>query len=112
MEIPRFARNDDQIVADGKIFLPHFLAHFLMIEFLGVVFVPSGNFDDDVSGAIGNGLAAETRLRRDARRFVKLIELRIRCFVAGFEAFLDDYVASGTGTDTAARVIESRLYGF
>jgi hypothetical protein len=30
-----------------------------VIEFLGVVLVPVGNFDDDVGGAVGDGLAAE-----------------------------------------------------
>ena len=78
-----------------------------MLGFLGVIFVPFGDFDDDVFGAVGNALAAEARFRRDARRFIELIEFGVRGFVAGFEAFVNDHVARGAGTDAAAGVVET-----
>src|SRR5260370_9838732 len=60
-----------------------------MIEFLGVILVPIGNFDDDVGGAIRHGLATEARLRRDAGVFIKLSELCLCVFTEGFYAFSD-----------------------
>src|SRR5579862_1230851 len=78
-----------------------------VVEFLGVIFVPVGNFDDDVGGAVGNGLAAETRLWRDAGCFIEFIEFGVSGIVAGFQALLDDDVAGGTGADSAAGVIKA-----
>ena len=78
-----------------------------MLGFLGVIFIPVGNFDDDVFCAVGNALAAEARFGRDAWRFVELIEFGIRGFVAGFEAFVNDDVAGGAGADAAAGVVET-----
>src|SRR5439155_4588774 len=83
-----------------------------MVEFLGVVFVPVGNFDDDVGGAVGNGLAAEARLRRDAGGFVQLVELGVGGFVAGFESFAHDDMARRAGADAAAGVVEAGLDAF
>src|ERR1700687_1585688 len=85
---------------------------FSVVQFLGVVFVPLGNFDDDVGGAVGHGLATEAGLRRDARRFVQLVELGVGSFVAGFEAFPHDDVARRAGADAAASVVESGLDAF
>src|SRR5260370_24686115 len=83
-----------------------------MIEFLGVILVPVGDFDDDVGGAVGQGLATEARLGRDAGGFVKLVELGIGGFVAGFEAFPHDDVARGAGKNAAASVVEASLEAF
>ena len=46
-----------------------------MLCFFRVVFIPLGNFDDDIFRAVGDALAAEARLRRDAGSLVELIEL-------------------------------------
>ncbi len=54
-----------------------------MIQFFGVVFVPVGDFDDDVGGAVGNGLAAEAGLWGDAGGFVEFVEFGVGGFVAG-----------------------------
>src|SRR5438132_14362745 len=80
-----------------------------MVKFLGVIFVPVGNFDDDVGGAVGNRLAAEARLRRDAGSFIELVELGVGGFVAGFEAFAHDDVARGARADAATSVVEAGL---
>src|SRR5439155_14755389 len=77
----------------------------LMIEFLGVICVPIGNFHDDVGGAVGDGLAAEARLRGDAGRFVELIELGVGGLVAGLQAFAHDDVARGAGANATAGVV-------
>src|SRR5260370_20613644 len=66
-----------------------------VVEFFGVVFVPAGNFDDDVGGAVGDGLATEARLWRDAGGFVEFVEFGVGGFVAGFEAFTHNDVAGG-----------------
>src|SRR5467141_1493145 len=83
-----------------------------VIEFLGVVFVPLGNFDDDVGGAVGHGLAAEAGFRRDAGRFVQLVELGVGSFVARFEAFPHDDVAGRASADAATSVVEAGLDAF
>src|SRR6266478_8294065 len=77
----------------------------LMIEFLGVIFVPVGNFHHDVGGAVGDGLAAEARLRGDAGGFVEFIELGVGGLVAGLEAFAHDDVARRAGANAAAGVV-------
>src|SRR5882724_8126714 len=79
----------------------------LMIEFLGVILVPIGNFHDDVGGAVGDGLAAEARLRGDAGGFVEFIELGVGGLVAGFEAFAHDNVARRASANAAAGVVEA-----
>src|SRR5260370_37814709 len=84
----------------------------LMIEFLGVVFVPFGDFNDDISGAVGDSLAAEARFRGDAGSFVEFGEFGVGCFVAGFEAFSHDDVARGTGADAAAGVVQAGFEAF
>jgi len=83
-----------------------------VIQFLGVVLVPFGDFDDDIGGAVGHGLAAEARLRRDAGSFVQFVELGVGGFVAGFEAFPHDDVARRAGADAAAGMIEAGLDAF
>src|SRR5882724_11374983 len=84
----------------------------LMIEFLGVIFVPIGNFHHDVGGAVGDGLAAEARLRGDAGGFVEFIELGVGGLVAGLEAFAHDDVARGAGANAAAGVVEASFESF
>src|SRR6266478_2015481 len=84
----------------------------LMIKFLGVVFIPLGNLDDDVGGAVRNGLAAKPRFRRDAGGFVELVEFGVGGFIAGFQAFLHDNVACRAGADAAAGVVEANLEAF
>src|SRR5262249_8748916 len=79
----------------------------LVVGFLSVIFVPIGNFDHDIFGAVGDALAAKARLGRDAGSFVELVQLGIGGFVAGLEAFMNDYVAGGAGADAAAGVVES-----
>jgi len=64
-----------------------------VIEFLGVVLVPIGNFHNDVRCAIGDGLAAEARLWRDAGGFVEFVQFGVGGFVAGLQALMNDDVA-------------------
>ena len=84
----------------------------LVVGFLGVVFVPLGDFYDDVGGAVGDGLAAQAGLGSDAGGFVELVEFGVGGFVAGFEALLDHDVAGGAGADAAAGVVESHFKAF
>src|SRR5215467_9441155 len=44
--------------------------HGSVIDFLGVILVPRRDLYHDVGRAVGHGLAAEARLRRDAGSFV------------------------------------------
>src|SRR6267154_127457 len=81
----------------------------LMIKFFGVILVPLGNFHNDVCGAIGYGLATQSRFRRDARRFIEFVELRIGGLIAGFQAFPHDHVAGRAGAHASARVVQSRF---
>src|SRR6267143_834065 len=83
-----------------------------VIQFLGVIFVPIGNFHDDVCSAVGDGLAAEARLRRDAGGFVEFVKFGVGGFVAGLEAFAHDDVARRAGTNAAAGVIEASFESF
>src|SRR5216684_1567352 len=83
-----------------------------VVEFFGVVFVPVGNFDDDVGGAVGHGLATQTRFGGDAGGFVQLVEFGVGGFVAGLEAFPHDDVARGAGANAAASVVEASLDAF
>jgi hypothetical protein len=83
-----------------------------MVELLGVIFIPVGDFDDDVGGAIGDGLAAEARLGSDAGGFVEFIELGVGGFVTGLEALLHDDMASGAGANAATGVVEAGLEAF
>src|SRR6266436_4875611 len=108
--------NDAGIMAPHKTFAteshteetPRLVAILiLMIHFLGVIFIPVRDFDHDVSRAVWHGLAAQARLRRNPRRFVQFIELRIGRFVAGFQTFFHDDVASRACANPAARVIQS-----
>src|SRR6266704_6658179 len=81
----------------------------LMIEFLGVVFVPLGNLDDDVGGAVRNGLAAKPRFRRDSGSFVEFIEFGIGGFVARLQALPHDDVTRRASANAAAGVVEAHL---
>src|SRR5262249_8240242 len=83
-----------------------------VVGFASVVFVPVRNFHDDVGCSIGNRLAAETGLRRDAGSFVQFIQLRVRRFVARFQTFSHDHMASRASADPAARMVESGLDSF
>src|SRR5712692_5062984 len=83
-----------------------------VIEFLGVVLVPIGNFHNDVRGAVGNGLAAEARLWRDARGFVELVEFGVSGLVARFKPLMNDDVARRAGADAAAGVVQANLEAF
>src|SRR5260370_12371456 len=83
-----------------------------VVEFFGVVFVPAGDFYDDVGGAVGDGLATEARLWRDAGGFVEFVEFGVGGFVAGFEAFTHNDVAGGAGADAAAGVVEAGFEAF
>jgi hypothetical protein len=80
-----------------------------MIGFFSVVFVPLGNFDHDVGGAVGHGLAAQARFGRDAGRFVELVEFGVGGFVAGFEALLHEDVAGGAGAHAATGVVQAHF---
>src|ERR1700693_2774544 len=82
-------------------------AKALVLGFFGVVFIPLGDFDHNIFGAVGDTLAAETRFRRDAGGFVQLIELGVGSFVAGVQAFVNDHVAGGAGAHTAAGVVQT-----
>src|SRR6266852_653385 len=80
-----------------------------VIEFLGVVFIPLGNLDDDVGGAVRNGLAAKPRFRRDSGSFVEFIEFGIGGFVARLQAPPHDDVTRRASADAAAGVVEAHL---
>src|SRR5258708_13293952 len=84
----------------------------LVVQFLGVIFIPMRNFDDDVGGAVGHGLAAQARLRSDSRRFIEFIEFGVSGFVARLQPFFDHHVAGGAGANAAASVIESGFESF
>src|SRR6266404_3456358 len=84
----------------------------LVVQFLGVIFIPMRNFDDDVGGAVGHGLAAQARLRSDSRRFIEFIEFGVSGFVARLQPFFHHYVAGGAGANSAASVIEPGLESF
>src|SRR5947209_16167765 len=80
-----------------------------VIELLGVIFVPVGNLYNDVGGAVGDGLAAEAGLWRDARGFVELIQFGVGGFVAGLQALMNDDVARRAGADASAGVVQASL---
>jgi len=82
-----------------------------VIEFLGVILIPIGNSTTMSVGAVGDRLAAEARLRRDAGRFVEFIELGV---VASLQdsSFAHDDVARGAGADAAAGVVEAGFEPF
>src|SRR5260370_25165878 len=84
----------------------------LMIEFLGVVFVPFGDFNDDISGAVGDSLAAEARFRGDAGSFVEFFEFGVGGFVEGFYAFSQDDLAPGTVAAPHAHFVHDGLPAF
>src|SRR6202051_374222 len=84
----------------------------LVVGFFGVVFVPLGNFYDDVGGAVGDGLAAEAGFGGDAGGLVELVEFGVGGFVAGFQALLDHDVAGGAGADATAGVVQSHFEAF
>src|SRR5256712_11820824 len=83
-----------------------------VIEFLGVVLVPIRDFHNDVGGAIGNGLAAEARLWRDAGSFVELVQFGVGSFVARLQALMNNDVAGRAGAGAAAGVVPARLDAF
>jgi hypothetical protein len=83
-----------------------------VVCFFGVVFVPLGDFDNDVGGAVGDGLAAEPGFLGDARGHVEFVELGVGGFVAGLEALLNDDVAGGAGADASASVVEAGFDAF
>src|SRR5438874_13630968 len=70
-----------------------FVSELLVIQFFSVVLIPLRNFHNDIRRSVRNRLATQARLRRDARRFVEFVELRVRRFVARFEALTHDDVA-------------------
>src|ERR1700730_15285092 len=80
-----------------------------MIELFGVIFVPLRNFHHDVGRTVGYRLATQSRFRRDARRFIEFVELRVGGLIAGLQPFLHDYVAGRAGAHTTARMIQSSL---
>src|SRR5437879_1214005 len=83
-----------------------------VIEFLGVVLVPIRDFHNDVGGAIGNGLAAEARLWRDAGSFVELVQFGVGSFVARLQALMNNDVAGRAGADAAAGVVQAGFDAF
>src|SRR5208282_1170375 len=86
-----------------------FLSCVLVFGFLRVVLVPLGDFDDEILRAVRHALAAEARLRGYAGRFVELVQLSVRRFVAGVEALMNDHVARGASAHSAACMIEGHL---
>src|ERR1700690_2434579 len=96
------------VSSQSKVFGTRF-ASSLVIRFFRVILVPVRNFHHEILRSIGNALAAQPRLHGQTRRVVELVKLRIRCFVAAFEALVDNHVARGAGTHAAACVIESHF---
>src|SRR5260221_2936627 len=84
----------------------------LVVQFLGVIFIPMRNFDDNIRGAVGNGLAAQAGLRRDSWRLIEFIEFGVSGFVARFQAFFDHHVAGGAGANAAASLIGASFESF
>src|SRR5258707_12914729 len=70
-----------------------FVSKLLVIQFFRVVLIPLRNFHNDIRRAVRNRLATEARLRRDARRCVEFVELGVRRFVPGLEAFTTNNMA-------------------
>src|SRR5207245_5272827 len=64
-----------------------------VIEFLGVVLVPIRDFHNDVGGSIGNGVAAEVLLWRDAGSFVELVQSAAGASVARLTAQITNDLA-------------------
>jgi hypothetical protein len=73
------------------------------------ILVPGGNFDDDIHRAVGNTLAAQSRLQRNVRRFIKLVEFVVGRFVTRFETLLDFDVAGRAGAYTTADVLQANI---
>src|SRR6266849_479834 len=80
-----------------------------MLGLFGVGLVPFGNFDDDVGRAVGDALAAQARLGRDARGFVELVVFGVGGFVAGLQPLMHDDVAGGAGAHSAAGMVEPHV---
>src|SRR5260370_1932717 len=80
-----------------------------VVEFLGVILVPVGDFDDDVGGAVGHGLAAEARLRGDAGSLIELVAFGVGGFVARLQALLHDDVPGGAHAHPPATLPLPRL---
>src|SRR5262249_51971826 len=87
----------------------YFSRKFLMIQLFRVILVPLGNLHDDVGRAVWHSLAAKSRFRGDAWRFVEFVEFCICRFVTGFQSLSDDDVARGARTNSAAGVVEAGL---
>src|SRR5271165_2228533 len=100
------AKKRKIILIKSGILHSSYLQH-LVIGFFGVIFVPLWDLYDDIRGAVGNGLAAQSRFLRDAWRHVQFVELGIGGFVAGFETLFDDDVTRGAGADAAAGVVQA-----
>src|SRR5215469_9335553 len=109
--IPQSSRSTPGRLARGSSYHPPILLSSV-IRFFRVILVPLGNFHDDIRRSVRDRLAAQPRLRRDAGRFVQLIEFRVRGFVARFQALMNDYVAGRAGAHTPAGMVEPHFEAF
>jgi len=80
-----------------------------MGSFLDRVAIPTGHFDNDILGAVGDALASQTRLQGQAGRLLQLVQFFVGGFVAGRQTFPNYDVTSGAGADSAAGVFERNI---
>src|SRR5260221_3331176 len=77
-----------------------------MWRFLDGIAIPGGDLDDQVHAAVRDALAAQARLDGEARRFLELVFLVLRGFVAGCHALTNLRMTGGTGADAPARMFD------
>ena len=63
-----------------------------LVPFLDQVFIPFGDFDDEVGGAVGNGLAGQAGLQRNRGGFVQLVQFVVRGLAARIQSLFHDNV--------------------
>jgi len=78
-------------------------------RFLDCVPIPSRNLDNNVTSSVRDTLAPEAGLQGQARGLLQLVEFFVGGFVARFEAFADDDMAGGAGTDAPAGMLEGNV---
>src|SRR5580704_1030442 len=83
-----------------------------MIQLPRVILIPPRNLHHNVRGSVRHGLASQPRLRRNPRRFVQFIQLRVGRFVARLQPFFHHRVARGASAHSAAGMIDADFEAF